>query len=108
MRQGNDDFRQYGLVRKGRLFFGLNATKTQVERRDYQKPSCPHPEVENINSLRDRQSGKSHATTQSCLDGSVKAVGVVLTLPQAILHAPNPKRKAPGAGRRVNGGAVRL
>ena len=25
-------------------------------------------------------------------------------LSQAILHAPNPKRKSPGAGRRVNGG----
>ena len=31
-----------------------------------------------------------------------------LFLSQAILHAPNPKRKSPGAGRRVNGGAVRL
>jgi hypothetical protein len=29
-------------------------------------------------------------------------------LSQAILHAPNPKRKSSGAGRRVNGGAVRL
>jgi hypothetical protein len=34
------------------------------------------------------------------------AVGLFLS--QAILHAPNPKRKSPGAGRRVNGGAVRL
>jgi hypothetical protein len=31
-----------------------------------------------------------------------------LFLAQAILHAPNPKRKSPGAGRRVNGGAGRL
>ncbi len=32
-----------------------------------------------------------------------KAFGAVgLFLVQAILHAPNPKRKSPGAGRRVN------
>jgi hypothetical protein len=38
-----------------------------------------------------------------------KASGAAgLFLSQAILHAPNPKRKTPGAGRRVNGGAVRL
>jgi len=34
------------------------------------------------------------------------AAGLILS--QAILHAPNPKRQTPGAGRRVNGGAVRL
>jgi hypothetical protein len=40
---------------------------------------------------------------------TLKASGAAgLFLSQAILHAPNPKRKSPGAGRRVNGGAVRL
>jgi len=34
-----------------------------------------------------------------------KASGAAgLFLSQAILHAPNPKRQTPGAGRRVNGG----
>jgi len=39
---------------------------------------------------------------------TLKASGAAgLFLSQAILHAPNPKRQTPGAGRRVNGGAVR-